>query len=615
MNGEKPSGTFGPGSEAIPTTGTPGNLDHFLGGFGNELPTSYWDSFKAQFHESVSNFPTQKAFDLYDQHLVGQDAGSKLHPNELNQRFPEVEAPFTEPMALPVAAEIARHARDRQELESIISHGPQGGIYGASRGAMGLLVGFGDPASLALGGLGGKALGASGLLGAEATTVAGRLGQNFAHGVAGAVLPEALGGYASLKDQQSYGVKDFVGNTVLAGAGYSALATGFHYAKPALAEFFGRNPEAARMSHESAISQMMMDRQVDVEPIAKDMHRQTNGTANAPEGASPVVGDYQFQRIGTSDDVHGRDFFHGSKDSLGTFKESPKGPLEDNLGHGVYLTDNAVVANGHATQSFTTADGKVYKVGVNRSDLQLINLDKRVSHGPIRNILETFLEEHANRPGGTLTDGSPQDLAVRAKTPAVPSIFESGSTMKEILAHIQDKMRNGSLPANALDELGTKLRDAGFDGYHYEGGDFAGVKNDPHNIVMLFDPEKTGDAGGIAQETGQYAPDRQVVQTQTPAEAQAIEQEKAQPEKSINHDPQAAQTFEELVKNPPKEMDIPALKEFESQSLQDLKDLHAQGMLDPEHVKHMEDLQQMAQEARDEEIAIKAGMACLGQDT
>ena len=592
MSEKLPPGALGPGSEAIPTTGTPANLEHFLNGFGNDLPTSYWDSFKAQFHESVNSFPTQRAFDLYDQHLVGQDAGAKLHPNELNQRFPEVEVPFTEPTSLPVAAEIARHARDRQELESIISHGPQGGLYGASRGAMGLLVGFGDPASLALGGIGGKALGASGILGAEASTLAGRLGQNFAHGVAGAALPEALGGYAALKDQQEYGVKDFVGNTVLAGAGYSALATGFHYAKPALAEFFGRNPKAEVIAHESAIEQLLKDRQVDVEPIARDIHRQTNGSPKSEDGKVSAFGDYKYQKIVASEDVPGRDFFHGSQESQGDFKSSPKGPLEENFGHGVYLTDNSNVANGHAAQSYTTADGKVYKVNIKNADIKLIDLDSPARPGVMKETLDGFIADHG---------GSP--------------IPEAGISMKQIVAEVQSQVRKGSLPATALDDLADRFKQAGFDGYHYEGGDFAGVKNDPHNIVMLFDPEKTGDAGGMAHETGQYAPERSVVPAQTPEESAAIEQEKARPENGVNYDPQAAQRFEELVKNPPKEMEIPDLKEYESQSLQELKDLHAQGQLDPEHIKHMEDLKQMAEYARNEDIAIKAGMACLGQDT
>lgn len=609
-------GALTPEQAPISVTETPSDPDYYFKQFGNDLQTSYWDSLKAAATEGFSNMPTigiSRSNQLDD--LEKAAPGPKVSPNELNRKYPEMDTPFTESTNWLVADEMARRARDRHELASIIDRGPQGGLYGVGRFAAGFAGGALDPLNLGAALATGFAAEAVGLTEGLASASMGRYAATrFGEGVVGSAVPEALSAHAAVKEGQNYGVGDYVSNVLMSGAGYAGISTGLKFGAPKIAEFFGRTPKVDEAAKSSATAQLATDRQVDVQPLAKDMTKEANGSAQIPADRVSSVRDYHYDPIMESDQVRDRAFYHGAGDSMGNFKEVPKGPIEENFGHGVYLTDNPVVANAHAASTFADANGKIFKVGVDKADLNLINLDKNVQHGPVRDIIEGYLDEQKNRKPGELTDGGEKAVVARGKTPAAPNPFEGGATAKEALSRVQDMIREGRLPADALDEIASRLKSAGFDGYVHEGGEFMGESNAPHNIMQLFDPEKTGDAGGIAQETGQFQPDREMVKPPSAISYEDLAREKASPENHIDHDPQAAQELEEMTKRPPKVIDLPDLEEHENEALKELQRLHEAGQLHPEEAKAMERLQEMEKEAQDEQKIIKEGSACLGRE-
>lgn len=611
MAGQLPQGAFGPGGAPIPVTDTPEDPYHYFNRFASELPTSYWEGIKAEASMAYENMPTNAIFRALDLKQTEQDSGAKIHPNDLNKKYPEVDTPFTEPTSDLVAAEIARRARDRHELESIAGRSSMGG---GSRFATSLVVGSLDPLNLGAAILSGGILRAAGVIG-EAASV-GRYAANAAiEGTAGAALPEAITGYANAQEHQDYGLGDYFKNVATAGVGFAGLATAGKYAALPLlkrgwgksAEYLARTPEAERLSHETAVGQLMMDRQVDVEPITRQMLQEGSPTSR------PVLPEYNFRKLETADQVRERTLYHGSEKSQGSFADAPKSVIEENFGQGVYLTDNPAVANGHASRTFTDSNGKMFQVAVDHPELNLINLDKRVEQGPARNIVETYLDEQRSRPGGQLENGD-KAVALRGNAPGAPSPFERGGTMKEVFEHVQREIQAGRLPETALDDLGSRFKAAGFDGYIHEGGNFLGHEGAPHNIVQLLDPEKTGDAGGLARETGQMEPDASQVERPSPEQAQDLAREQAAPENGINHDPAAIQEFEQNLKTPAKEIEIPDIQEHDKVAMDALRKLKEEGGLSPEELKEFDNLSDLEAAAHEEETTIKASMFCLGRD-
>jgi hypothetical protein len=605
MAGEAlPAGAFGPGQAPIPVTETPADPYHYFSQFSGELPTSYWEGLKTEAKLSFENGPTSALFRALDLSQVEQSSGAKLHPNELNKRFPEVDQPFTEPTSLPVAEEIARRARDRHELESVVARSSVGG--GARFGA-GLVAGALDPLNLGAAIVSGGLLRAAGILG-EATSVSRYAANAAIEGVAGAAIPEAISGYAAVQEHQDYGLGDYFKNVATAGAGFAGLSTAGKYLfAPAFkrgfgkaAEFLSRNPEAERVSHEAAVGQLMLDRQVDVEPISRQMVQETS--APAPR---PGLPEYHFSPIENSDQVRERQLYHGSEKSMGSLIDAPKNPIEENFGRGVYLTDNPLVANGHASGTFTNADGKIFQVSVDHPELNLIHLDKRLEQGPARNVVESYLEEQKTRP---------EDHAVAVRETTQSSPLAGSATMKDALEHIQSQIQAGRLPADALDQIGARLKGAGFDGYVYQGGSYLEGKGAPHNIVMLLDPQGTGDAGGLAQERGQFAPEPAAVSRPTPTQADEVAKAQAAPENGVNYDAAAAQEFEQKLREPAKEMELPDLKEHDTVAMDALRKLKEEGGLSPQELKEFERLSELEAAAKEEETTIKAGMFCLGRD-
>lgn len=608
-----PAGAFGPGQAPIPVTETPSDPYHYFNQFSGELPTSYWEGLKTEAKLSFDNGPLNAAFRALDLSQVEQFSGAKLPPNELNKRYPEVDQPFTEPTSLPVAEEIARRARDRHELESIVARSPVGG--GARFGA-GLIAGSLDPLNLGAALVSGGLLRGAGVIG-EAASI-GQYAANAAiEGAAGAAIPEAISGYAAVQEHQNYDLGDYFKNVASAGAGFAGLSTaGKYLVAPAFkrgfgkaAEFVSRNPEAERMSHEAAVGQLLLDRQVDVEPISRQMIQDTS--APAPR---PGLPEYRFDPIESSDQVRERQFYHGSDKSMGSLAEAPKTPIEENFGHGVYLTDNPLVANGHASGTFTDADGKIFQVAVDHPELNLIHLDKRLEQGPARNVVEAYLDEQKARPGGELDPGQDKAVTVREATPGAPSPFSGGATMKEVLENVQRGIQAGRLPSDALDQIGSRLKAAGFDGYVYQGGSYLEGKGAPHNIVMLLDPQGTGDAGGLAQERGQLAPEPSAVSRPTPVQAEELAKAQSAPQNGINYDAAAVQDFEQKLREPAKEMELPDLKEHDTAAMDALRKLKEEGGLSPEELKEFERLSELEAAAKEEETTIKAGMFCLGRD-
>lgn len=573
----------------LPITGSPNDPRYYREELGKRLPTTLWKSLDAAWELSAKDTPVESLGRKHALDDLNERSDRRLDPNELNKRYPDLDNPFTQPMNAFAAEEIARRQRERRRLQDLIARGPEGTFYGIARfGAM-LAPHALDPinfaAGVATGGLFELAALARG--GAIAGRVAGQsasLGRMFAEGAVGNALVEPFTVMANKQDLSDYTALDSFLNVAGGAAAVPAVVGATRFVKNRVTGYLGRvHPDANRVVHDSAVAQMAADRRVDVTPIVRDYAGEASGRFDRFD---ETLVRYEFSRLPEGESVRGRTFYAASQKSARSIGDVKRIPIEDDLGQGVYLTDHPAVANGVAARKLNQSEGSIIRVEL--EDLNLVHLTDEMQ-GPIKDVIEPHLRK-------AIGDRADQVLDVR-----------------DAIEHIRQGMSRDALPEDTLDQINRGLRDQGFDGWAYEGGHFI-EEGTPNNQIMLFEPDEIGEANLKVREAGLFSPDREIVPEPDAAELKQLAEERASFRNHFDFNEEEFMEFESMSARVESNVDAAKLKEQEELALQEIESLKKQGLLSDEDAEAFDALKDIAKQAEQEEIAIKAATVCLGRN-
>lgn len=573
----------GPDAAVLPSVDTPSDPQYYDKQLGSETPVSYWDRFKNRMSETSKNLFTTQILGQIQLNDLENKGGPKVDPRTLNKQFPGLEIPFSEPTSLDVAQEIARRAQEKRELQNVDQLGPQGGVAGASIWTAGALAGIADPAFL----LGAPLM--EGMLGAAGATGIGRfltetpVVSQFVHAAVTQAPLSAIGGYIKNQEHQDYSLSDYGSELIHAGIAGAGLHATFHWALPKAAQFLRYGAErAGLLAERTAISQAALDRPINVDPIVNDAAAERMGSQ--PRGGVSNLPRYEYTPIDEQTKLGSRVFYNGTPDSRGDFASARKIPIESDFGDGVYLTDHPGVANGSAASKYEPTEGRIYQAQI-PEDAKLLDLEKPLT-GELRQALSPFLPE-----GGAELTGH------------------------QALEQIKERMAQGELPGDSYAAVQAKLADAGYDGYRSQGGKFLGMEGDAHNIVQMFDPQNTGDAGGKVTPIQAFSPDPTSVPQLAPEAAQQLRDQQNSPRNHFLFDAKEYSDFEARLNG--REPHIPDAKTVEKEVgdlTEMVKGLDEQGLLGKEGARVLGLVSDDVKRQAVQEKIFKAGTFCLGRD-
>lgn len=375
-----------------------------------------------------------------------------LAPEELNNIFAGSNIPdFDKPMSLFSAQLIAEHEQRKLELEQKLNEGPNSGIVNFAAAATAHLTDPLEFGATALTGIGvAKALPA---LSATARTgvAAQRAGAGAKIGLVEGVISEGIiqGGTLALTDEDvnDFDMYDALSNAAI-GIGLSAgitsgLTTAIGRAEPTLRD----GPTAHRNKHNGAVARTLEDKKVRSEETTK-------------EAISSI-----HARDVPSLDVRGGS---GKVYALSNLAEGVEGPIktipiQENMGKGlVYASNSEMLVKRAANSMERETAGSVIEVDL--QDLKLLDLDQEVKSIPE---LEVALNNQ------------------RIQTP-------EGKTIREVYEEVRQAVMSKEKDPEALDALNDVVKGLGNDGIVYNGRKYAGQDMGEHQVVMLYETDKSG---------------------------------------------------------------------------------------------------------------------------
>jgi hypothetical protein len=279
------------------------------------------------------------------------------------------------------------------------------------------------------------------------------------------------------------------------------------------------------------------------------------------------------------------------RNSVGTVIDRPYG---DNS---VYGTNSPEVANGIAGSKYGPGSGGVFEVELPK-DAKILDLNKEFTP-QARSIVEAVLQEAKTQEAMT-ADGS---VASRSVEP----IKFDGVPGRQVYDQITDAVASGDLHANTMDVLASELNRAGFDGARFD----TGQGGSSHAVTMIFDPEKTGDAGGKVKEVGRYAPDRERIPGPTMDDLQASIEEQKSIKSHALYDEQAHEHLSSLEKAPPQDILQPNVDARMAELHEEISAAKAEGKLTPEMEKAFQRIDENFKAESDHDSIIKAALHCM----
>lgn len=374
------------------------------------------DSAGAAMAGAIQSLPTTRAYQAFKRSQMGEGE-PLLSPKELNNRYPNVEVPFNEPLPDSVARDISDKQAFKQYLGNVVAHGPQNVPQKLLNFAAGTAPALIDPIFLGTGALTGGAAelaGVGGMITAgEGAGLAETALKGAAHAGASMLAPEALSGVLANQAHEDYSLKDYLENV-----GGAALFAGALHTLPPAVRFLkgtlGGKPDM--MAETAATSQLLRGKNVEVSPLVSQMTGEMDGGVNpGPEFHSPLP-PYEYKPLDTSQPVTGK-FYHGSERSLGGLSEVDHPVLEHDLGPGLYLTDNPQVANGVAARGLAEAPGKVIEAELRGA--KLLDLEQPLPKDAHRALTDTLDQGYQYQPmdvseptsGKIMYHGTKGDLA------------------------------------------------------------------------------------------------------------------------------------------------------------------------------------------------------------
>lgn len=460
----------------------------------------------------------------------GKDFGrEKISAFEANQLYPYMSKPFSEPVDPVVASFLAERQKELADLQAVVDATSQGILAKGTRLGLQLAVGMHDPMN-AVTGLGvGSAIGwGARRFGISAFTGEGILSRG-SHGIAGNLVYEPINAAFRSALQEEYDPVESITYSALMGA---ALPIGMHFIARGVSRItsiLNSAPKADALAFQSAVAKMNAGKAVDSARVVRDVMAERlppPGMPNLPPipGMPDLPGvprsltafreqmrEYRFVPLKSGRDYAKRPFYHASELMNDTMVSTRGHVLERNYGQGIYLTDSPVHANGYAASKYGLEGGGIFEVQINAEKANILDLSKGLPE-KAKTIIEAHWEKWRPKELVRPVSDAPGKLRDTLSAPVdeTAGMFK-GKTGAEILDLIEERVNSGELPRRALDELNDAFKASGFDGLRFEGGsDLGGA---PHNVVMLFDPEFSGNANGLVKELASFAPDEAMIPT------------------------------------------------------------------------------------------------------
>lgn len=487
----------------------------------------------------------------------------KITPEDLNERYKDVEVPFNKPMSEVAAFHLNEEAKKRKDLQRIISEGPKGTFYnqavnfGASVVAHAL-----DPVEFGVGaltGLGIKGVGAL-IKGSQAAATSagiakfgdvltkGGFAVDATEGVLGNALLEPAMYQQQNRAQLDYTVEDAFISAVGGGLAMPVL-------KKAFSSVIGLPDTTAGMAVKSSIAQA----QDGFRPTPEIHAKAYNDIAfknpdNLPVGS--VRAEYKFSPMDPA--LHQGKTFYMAGASLNESKT-----IGDFLGEGAYLTDNPNFANNIAAHPMDGSIGDVFEVKLN--DTKLMEADKAIDPEVLKAM------------------GLPENVS--------KELSEAPSLKKALLSLSEEDQKT----------VVSALKAQGFDGLSQ-----ADTVNG-HNSVHLF-PESIAKI----QEQARFKPDIKAVPSLDPKALDDMVSAARSRENELGFDPALDKEFSEFVlPEEYKSVESSKLEADMEETMNRLSSMDKEGILSQESKGILESIKQSKMERQSRLEVIKDFATCL----
>ena len=423
-----------------------------------EFPSTLGQTLEASFDLSQKDSTVLSIARIQTLNDAEKKGGKERPTTELNEMFKEQGVTFEKPMNLRAATLIADRRTERAKLQNVIDRGPSGGFYGIAKFAAAILPHALDPidfaAGIATGGIlavatkgtrFGLAIGSAG----KSRTAAQAFKYTAVEGALGNIAVEPLVYVANKREAIDYGVTDAFINAVGGAVGFA----GIRYGGGKVVNLLNRIPSLKEMSVRSAISRAGVNKKIRSDLFQKQYVREISGsTENISSGRNA----YEFKSL-VDADINDHKFyvpFREPRRNISGVRNTPA--ITDDLGDGIYISDSPHVSNGVAASHFNESVGSI--IEVKTSDLKLLNLDEVMPDEVGRLFKERFPNE--------------------------PEALEG--TVREAIENIQNKISDGKLSEEVMEEVNSALKAAGFDGYRGVQQRYLGEELPPSNQLMVF---------------------------------------------------------------------------------------------------------------------------------
>lgn len=533
-----------------------------------ELPVEFSEGFSASVQLGYEESPVMAYARSVAVDGLEELGGKKLSPEELNQKFPDMEVPFDAPTSLTVATYKAERQKERRHLQYLANKGAGtiGSFVGNVIGSLADPVNFGLNYALGLGtqSLLARAGGARGFtqirnaaLARSATeSVPTALAREGAEGFIGSVATEPLSYVAGKKESLDYTVGDAATN-ILVGtfafpigmAGVKSLVKLPRAVKNMINTDIGSVEKALNLAR----VQLENDKRINVDAIIKQHEGEVaNVVSTKPDldTSKPING--EFYAVATK----------GTDNLEDTINFS-------DLGDHYYVTDSKPVSNAYAAREFSDVEGSI--IPVNASDLRVVDIDL------------PFDENTRKAFEGINTSG-----------------FE---TPRQALDAIDDP--------EVKAKVAESFKAQGYDGYKFDGGkEFENGKS--HNAIALFENTKIKQGDQVLR-----GDKSQKIKSVSDRDVEALKEELTTEKGDIDYDPEIKKQVDLLESEPVQNYrrDYDQLKKENEELDQMLKEeieFNKKAEVEDEGlVKFQEQIDSINKRAREEETSFKAVLNCL----
>lgn len=519
-----------------------------------------------------------------------QNGARKITPEEANQRFPNMPVPFREAVNPVVAQYLFDRNQEKVDRERKLALGPSDPLTKTAMFGAGIVAHLMDPLEFGAGAITGWGFGAAagrGIFGARVASAAravelgvatpkARIIKEGAEALAGN-LTENVVQEGALREQNlaeggtydiSGGVANVAISTLIGTAFHLGIKEGVHSLRAMRRITKTLSPELDVPIMRTVISQANAEVRVDASPILQATARETDVNPHNVGG----VFNYEYT---PATSTGGKTFYSVVKN---IDPDADHVDVGDSYFGGKTLTDNPAVANVSATRSY--AEPSVI-AEIEAGDMKVLNLNE-AAPDDVRAILNPHLEAG--------------DFVQTEVT---------GVSTREILDSIQQAIDSEILDPEVMIKIKDDLKAIGYEGVMHDGTKRVGVEHGPHNVVELFDNVK-----GVQR--GFRTPDAGVRNQVYEHELEAAKSYREDLKNRTDFDIDRVNEVEKEIDGFDVKAHNKELADLKEKFLEEMKDLDAQGLIDPSLRNEVEAIKLMDADIEHQHKLVKAVSFCVG---